>query len=141
MTGIRTSDVTIVRPQASHSSQPDRELVVAHLHHGRAEHLLRTRRTNQGRQIFRRKDERHGCQILQKIKETKIILKQFDFLNGPSPASFSFIFVFSNKHYNLLQQICEKFPYSIWCWDSNPQPSGHKFPPMTTRPGLPPSYR
>ena len=22
------------------------------------------------------------------------------FLNGPSPASFSFIFVFSNKHYN-----------------------------------------
>ena len=34
----------------------------------------------------------HGC---------KVILNQHTFLkNGPTPASFSFIFVFSNKHYN-----------------------------------------
>ena len=25
---------------------------------------------------------------------------------------------------------------SIQCWDSNPQPSEHESPPITTRPGL-----
>ena len=30
------------------------------------------------------------------------------FLNGPTPASFSFIFVFSNKYYNFTTNICEK---------------------------------
>ena len=30
----------------------------------------------------------------------------------------------------------KKCPSSIWCWDSNPQPSGHESPPITTRPGL-----
>ena len=33
---------------------------------------------------------------------------------------------------------CEKYPFSIWCWDSNPWPMEHKSPPITTRPGLPP---
>ena len=28
--------------------------------------------------------------------------------NGPSPASFLFIFVFSNKHYNFKTNTCEK---------------------------------
>ena len=32
---------------------------------------------------------------------------------------------------------CENFPSSIRCWDSNPQPSEHESPPITTRPGLP----
>ena len=32
--------------------------------------------------------------------------------------------------------ICEKCPSSIRFWDSNPQPSGHEPPPLTTRPGL-----
>ena len=32
----------------------------------------------------------------------------------------------------------EKFPSSIWCWDSNSKPLEHKSPPLTTRPGLPP---
>ena len=32
--------------------------------------------------------------------------------------------------------ICEKCTSSIWCWDSNPQPSKHESPPMTIRPGL-----
>ena len=31
-----------------------------------------------------------------------------------------------------------KCPSSIQCWDSNPQPSEHESPPITTRPGLPP---
>ena len=30
-----------------------------------------------------------------------------------------------------------KFPSSIWCWDSNSQPSERESPPITTRPGLP----
>ena len=65
----------------------------------------------------------------------KVLLK-----NGPTPASFSFIFGLSNKHYKFLQQIyVKKCPSSIWCWDSNPRPSGHESPPITTRPGLPPS--
>ena len=32
--------------------------------------------------------------------------------------------------------ICEKYPSSIWCWDSNPRPSEQESPPITTRPGL-----
>ena len=31
---------------------------------------------------------------------------------------------------------CEKCPSSIWCWDSNLQPSEHESPPITTRPGV-----
>ena len=38
----------------------------------------------------------------------------------------------------LLQQINVKnCPSSIWCWDSNLQPSEYESPPITTRPGLP----
>ena len=33
---------------------------------------------------------------------------------------------------------CEKCPSSKWCWDSNPRPSGHESPTITTRPGLQP---
>ena len=56
------------------------------------------------------------------------------FFNGPFPASSSFIFVFSNKHYNV-----KKCPSSIRWWDSNTQPSVHESPPITTKPGLPPN--
>ena len=34
---------------------------------------------------------------------------------------------------------CEKSPSSIQCWNSNPWPSEHESPPVTTRPGLPPT--
>ena len=34
-------------------------------------------------------------------------------------------------------KICEKCPSSKQCWDSNPRPSVHESPPITTRPGLP----
>ena len=33
----------------------------------------------------------------------------------------------------------KKCPSSIRCWDSNPWPSGHESPPITTGPELPPS--
>ena len=57
---------------------------------------------------------------------------------SPSPASFSFIFVFSKKHYNFTTNKCEKCPSSLRCWDLNPQPFEHESPPIITRPGLPP---
>ena len=57
--------------------------------------------------------------------------------NGPTPASFHLFSVFSNKHYNFLQQIdVKKCRSSIWCWDSNPLE--YESLPITTRPGLPP---
>ena len=43
--------------------------------------------------------------------------------NGPTPASFSFIFVFSNKQYNFYnKKVCEKCPSSVRYQDSNSQP-------------------
>ena len=33
----------------------------------------------------------------------------------------------------------QKCPSSIRCWDSNPWPSKHEYPPITTRPGLVPT--
>ena len=40
----------------------------------------------------------------------------------------------SNKHCNFTTIIC-KYPSSMWCRDSNPRPSEHESPPITTRPG------
>ena len=50
---------------------------------------------------------------------------------------FRLFSVFSNKQYNFTTNICEKNPSSIWCQDSNPQPSERESLPITTRPGLP----
>ena len=62
--------------------------------------------------------------------------------NGPTPASFLLIFVFSNKHYKFYNKYeCEKCPSSIRHRDSNSQPSDYESPPLTTRPGLPPNIR
>ena len=63
------------------------------------------------------------------------------FLNGPTPASFSFIFVFPNTHYNFYN--VKNCPSSIRCQDSNSLPLENESPPIITRPGLPsmtPSY-
>ena len=61
------------------------------------------------------------------------------FLNGPTPASFSFIFVFFKQTLQFFQQInVKKCPSSIRRQDSNSQPSDYESPPLTTRPGLPP---
>ena len=62
------------------------------------------------------------------------------FLNGPTTDSFSFIFGLFKQTVQFLQQIyVKKCPSSIWCRDSNSQPSEREYPPITTRPGLPPS--
>ena len=64
------------------------------------------------------------------------------FKNGPTQASFSFIFgLFKQISLQFLQQIyVKKCPSSLQCQDLNPRPSEHEFLPITTRPGLPPSY-
>ena len=54
---------------------------------------------------------------------------------------FVYFWSFSNKHhYNFCNKLMWKCPFSIWCWDSNPQPSKPEYPPITTRPGLPPTW-
>ena len=69
----------------------------------------------------------------------RVTLPQGFFKNGPTPASFLFIFVFSNKHYKFYNKYeCEKCPSSIRHRDSNSQPSDYESPPLTTKPGLPP---
>ena len=64
------------------------------------------------------------------------------FLNGPTPASFSFISVFSKLNYKFYNtQVCEKCPSGIWCQDSNSQPLEHESPAITNRPRLSPIPR
>ena len=60
--------------------------------------------------------------------------------NGPSAASFSFIFgLFQTKYTNFYNQSMWKRSSSIRCWDLNPQRSNCESHPITTRrPGLPP---
>ena len=61
------------------------------------------------------------------------------FLNGPTPASLSFIFSLFKQTVQFLQQInVKKCPSSIGRQDSKPRPFKHESSPITTRPGLPP---
>ena len=65
----------------------------------------------------------------------------FFFKNGPSPASFLFIFgLFQTNNSIFTTNQCEKLscPSSIRHQDSNPQLLERESPPITTRPGLPP---
>ena len=70
-------------------------------------------------------------------REVSFIIVILFWKNGPSSASFSFIFgLFWTNITILTSNKCEKCPSSIWCWDSNLQPSEHESPPITTRPGV-----
>ena len=66
----------------------------------------------------------------------------YNFLkNGPTPATFSFIFGLFKQTLQFLQQIyVKKCPSSIQCRDLNPRRSEHESFPITTRPGLPPKF-
>ena len=70
-------------------------------------------------------------------------LKTFFYKNGPSPASFSFIFGPPQTNIDIIftTNQCEKSPSNIWRRDSNPWPLERESPPITTRPGLPPFLR
>ena len=59
-------------------------------------------------------------------------------MGQPRPP-LSFIFrLFMQTLLHFLQLIYVKNVSSIRCRDSNPRPSEHESPPITTRPGLPP---
>ena len=58
-------------------------------------------------------------------------------IGQPRPL-FRLFSVLSNKHYNFYnKQVCEKMSIQYTVLGFNPRPSEHKFPPITTRPGLP----
>ena len=63
-----------------------------------------------------------------------IELGELAFLNGPTPASFSFIFSLFNQNPNFTTNQCENVNSSIWRWDSNSRPSDYESPP-SLRPG------
>ena len=59
--------------------------------------------------------------------------------NGSTPASFSFILSHLQANNAIFTtNKCEKCPFSLWRWESNPQPLEHKSSHITTSPGLPP---
>ena len=60
--------------------------------------------------------------------------------NGPSLASFSFIFGLLQTIQNLHQINMLKYPSNIWIQDSNSWTSVYESPPLTTRPGPPPIF-
>ena len=67
-----------------------------------------------------------------------------NFFKWANPCLFLFIFGLFKQTLQFLQQIyVKKCPSSKPCWDSNPEPSEHESPPITTRPGLLPqgTYR
>ena len=69
-----------------------------------------------------------------------VIINEMYFLKKWATSDLFFI-LFSSFQTNMsifTTNVCEKWPSSIWCRDSNPRPSGHEFPPITTTPWLPP---
>ena len=60
-------------------------------------------------------------------------------MGQPRPLLMFIFGLFKQTSLQILQQInVKKFPSSIRCRVSNPQPSQHESPPITTRSGLPP---
>ena len=76
-----------------------------------------------------------SCGRLRDPKNFMTFLK-----NGPTPASFSFIFRLFKQTIQSYNKSMWKMPCppSIWRRDSNPWRSECESPPITTRPGLPP---
>ena len=61
----------------------------------------------------------------------------YDFLNWPSPASFSCLFsIFSKQKYKFYNKFMWKMSICLWCRDSNPKPLEHEPSPATTKPVL-----
>ena len=80
--------------------------------------------------------------LVSHLMLTQMSCREECFLNGPTPASFSFIFVFSDTHYNFYNnKNAKNCPSSIWCWDLNSRPLEYESPTITTRPGLPQDCR
>ena len=64
---------------------------------------------------------------------TRPSFKMDKFLYGTSQASFLFISsLFQTKNIFFYTHFMWEMSNSIWCWDSNPRPSAHGSPPITT---------
>ena len=61
-------------------------------------------------------------------------------MGSPRPLLKFFSSFQTNINTFFTTKICEKCPSSIWCWDSNLQPSEHESPPITNRPGFHPKF-
>ena len=89
--------------------------------------------------IFKFRRAQNGEKIV--CPHLPLILSKVFLKNGPTPASFWFIFSLFKQPIQFLQQInVKKCPSSIQCQDLNPQPLKHELSPITTRPGLPPYF-
>ena len=78
--------------------------------------------------------------LLKLVYISRLLPRYYCFLKfGPTPASFIVCFQsFPTNITIFTTNICEKCPFSIPCWDSNPRPSEYESPPITTRRGLSP---
>ena len=86
-----------------------------------------------------RGDSGVGTRVNKNLFEGKKLY--FFVKNGHRQPLFWLFWSFQTNTTNFTANRCEKFSSSIWCWDSNPRPSGHESPSITTRPGLhPKSY-
>ena len=64
----------------------------------------------------------------------------FIFKKGLNLVSFNLFSSFQTHITNFItNRYLKKCPPSIWCKNSNSQPLEHESPPLTTRPGLPPT--
>ena len=73
--------------------------------------------------------------MVGKVSKNLIIFKM------ANPGHFYRFFGLFQTNIIFTANICEKFPSSKWCQDSNPPHLEHESPPITTRPGLPPKNR
>ena len=78
--------------------------------------------------------------ILKFLKNLAIKSCKFHFFKWANPGLFFISFRIFTHTLQFLQQINVKnCPSNIWCRDSNSRPLDHESPPITARPGLPPS--
>ena len=79
--------------------------------------------------------------FLQHLKRSVVSIHNYFFNKWAIPGLFLNIFgQFQIKTTIFTTNQGKNCPSSIWCWDTNPQPSQYRSSPITTRPGLPPCF-
>ena len=86
---------------------------------------------------WRQWDSNSGCEFTVLLHNCDI--SSFFQKMGQLRPLFHLFSVFSNTQYIFYNKSMWKMscPFSIWCWDSNPQPLEHESSPITTVPGTP----
>ena len=83
-------------------------------------------------------DGRYGLAAPNRFTDNQWLVSGNSFVKMGHARPLFVYFRLFKQALHFLQQICKKCHSSIWCRDSNPRPSEHKSPPITSRPGLPP---